>query len=133
MGLEVILATVIPAFFPVLIDGVKMGLSRLFGFNTGDPKSFEDFLRLQELDIRKLQALGELDKPYGTISKWVADLRASSRYLAVLGIIVATIIYAFLPASYQVPQNSAALNQLCGSALFFLIGDRVYLGLKQAK
>jgi len=133
MGLEAILATVIPAFFPALIDGVKMGLSRLFGVNTGDPKSFEDYLRLQDQDIRKLEALAKLDQVYGAIAPWVANLRASSRYLAVLGIIGAAIVYSFLPAGWQVKENQVMLSQLAGSALFFLIGDRVYLGLKHSK
>ncbi len=133
MDILAILATVLPSLIPVAMDGIKSGISKLFGVNFGDPKSFEDYLRVEQLQIQKLQALADLDKPSEGISKWVADLRASMRYIAVGVIIGAAILYNFMPIAYQVPASREYLNQLAGSATFFLLGDRVYLGLKRSK
>jgi hypothetical protein len=133
MGLETILATVLPAFIPAIADGVKMIFSKITGISMGDPKNFQERLDLEKLGVEKMKALAELDRPYGTISRWVSDLRASFRYLAVGIIIIATLIYCFLPTSYQNPVVLNFLSQLSGSATFFIIGDRVYLGLKGTK
>ena len=133
MGIETLVATLLPAFFPVLKDGIKMIISKLTGVQMGEPKDFEDFVKLKELEIRKLKALAELDRPAGEISRWVADLRASFRYIAVGVIILSAIIYNFLPVGYQSGAALNYLNQMAASATFFIIGDRVYLGLKHMK
>ena len=133
MELAALLMTVLPSLLPVVMDGLKSGISKLFGVNFGDPKSFEDYLRVEQLQIDKLKALADLDKPAEGISKWVANFRASIRYFAVSVIIGAALIYNFLPQTYQVAASLDYLNQLAGSATFFLLGDRVYLGLKRSK
>ncbi|MBA7603107.1 hypothetical protein ES703_10211 [subsurface metagenome] len=131
--MSLILTTLLPALLPVIIDMVKVGWSKIIGVPTGEPMTFNERLEEKRLDIEKLKALAGLDKPTGNISQWVADLRASFRYIAVGVIVLAAIVYNFLPESYQ---NSVALNylnQLGASATFFIIGDRVYLGLKHLK
>lgn len=133
MGIETILATVVPAFFPVIGDAFKMLISKLTGTPMGEPKDFKDFLAMEQLKIDKLKALADLDRVVGDISRWVADLRASFRYIFVGVIILAAIVYNFLPPGYRDPQGLAFFNQLAGSATFFIIGDRVYLGLKSLK
>jgi len=133
MGIEMILSTVLPAFIPGLVDGFKMIFSKITGISMGDPKTFQERAQLEQLGIDKMKALAELDKPYGTISLWVSNLRASFRYLAVGIIIIATLVYCFLPTQYQNPNVLNFLAQLSGSATFFIIGDRVYLGLKGTK
>ena len=133
MGIESLLATLGPAFFPVIGDGIKMLISKITGVQMGEPKNFEEFLKLKELEIEKLKALAELDRPVGEISRWVADFRASFRYIAVGVIMLSAIIYNFLPESYQVPAALNYMNQLAASATFYIIGDRVYLGLKHMK
>jgi hypothetical protein len=133
MGLETILATVLPAFIPGLVDGFKMIFSKITGISMGEPKTFAEKLELEKLGIEKMKALAELDRPYGTIAPWVSNLRASFRYIAVGGILLATFIYCFLPTQSQNPVVLNFLSQLSGSATFFIIGDRVYLGIKGAK
>jgi len=133
MGIETILATVLPAFIPGLADGLKMIFSKITGIGMGEPKSFQERVELERVNVEKMKALAELDKPYGTISQWVSDLRASFRYLAVGIILIATLVYCFLPTQYQNPVVLNFLAQLSGSATFFIIGDRVYLGLKGSK
>jgi len=133
MGIETLVATLLPAFFPVIKDALKMIISKITGVQMGEPKDFNDFVKLKELEIKKLQALAELDKPSGEVSRWVADLRASFRYIAVGVIVVSAIVYNFLPEAYQSQVALNYLNQMAASATFFIIGDRVYLGLKHMK
>lgn len=127
-----LLATVLPAFIPVVTDGVKMVISKFTGVEMGEPKNFKDWLELKKLEIEKLKVLGELDKPGANISTWVADFRASFRYFAVGFIIISTTVYYFLPGAKD-PAIVNYFGQLAASATFFIIGDRVYLGLKHMK
>jgi hypothetical protein len=86
-----------------------------------------------EAEAKKLAALAALDRPVGNISNWVADLRASFRYLAAGIIIIATIVAIFaqgagLPIDVTLLD---ALLQLSGSVFSFIFGDRLYFHLKQ--
>jgi len=131
MGIETLILTALSAFFPVVIDGAKMGLSKLFGFATAEPKTFDETVQLEKLNIEKIKALADLDRPVGEISRWVANLRASARYFAVLGIIGVALVYSFIPAVNQIPETRDFLRALCSAALFFLLGDRVLINLKK--
>ena len=128
-----LLATVLPAFLPVAIDGAKGLLSKVTGIGMAEPRSVKDFIELERLKIDKLRALAELDRPAGEVSRWVANFRASFRYFAVAGIVLASLIYAFVPEAWQTETAASYLYQLGASATFFIIGDRVYLGLKGVK
>lgn len=129
----ILLTTVLPALLPALVDWGKMGLSKLFGTNTADPKSFEDWQKQEELGIRKLQALAQIDAPGQNLSKWIVDLRGSLRYLAVAAILGVYLITVLFPGIRVTPENQTGLNQLAGSAFFFLFGDRMYIGMKNKK
>lgn len=133
MGLETILATVLPGVLPALMDGVKMIFSKITGVSMGEPKSFVERKELYTSETDRLKTLAELDRPSGNISNWVADLRASFRYVFVGLIIIVTLAYALLYKSIGVPEVWGVLSQLSGSATFFILGDRVYLGLKLQK
>jgi len=128
-----LLTLVLPALLPAIIDLVKSAFSRVLGIPTGQPQNFNERLEDKKLDIEKLRALADLDRPQGNVSRWVSDFRASFRYIAVGIIVVAAIVYNFLPEGYQNPTSLNYLNELAASATFFIIGDRVYLGLKQLK
>ncbi|MBA7495773.1 hypothetical protein ES702_06362 [subsurface metagenome] len=131
--MTLLLTTLLPALLPVIIDLFKGGLSKIIGIPTAEPMNFNERLEEKKLDIEKLKALATLDKPNANISQWVADLRASFRYIAVGVIVLAGIVYNFLPEASQNPDSLNSLNQLMASATFFIIGDRVYLGLKHLK
>jgi len=98
--MSILLTTLLPALLPAIIDLFKGGFSKLIGVPTGEPVTFNERLEEKKLDIQKLKALAALDKPNGNISQWVADLRASFRYIAVGVIVLAAIIYNFLPETY---------------------------------
>jgi len=133
MGLETILATVLPGLIPAAMDGIKMIISKITGISMGEPKTFSERKELFAAETDRLKALSELDRPAGQISRWVADLRASFRYVFVGLIIVVTLVYGVLYKYIGVPEVWGVLSQLSGSATFFILGDRVYLSLKLQK
>lgn len=133
MGIETILATVLPGLLPAVLDGAKMLFSKITGISMGEPKSFAERKELYSMETDRLKTLADLDRPSGNISNWVADLRASFRYVFVGLIIIVTLAYGLFYKSIGVPEVWAVLSQLSGSATFFILGDRVYLGLKLQK
>jgi len=131
MGLDIILATILPLFGPVVIDGVKMLFSKITGISMGDPKTFQEKIEWERISVEKLKALAQLDQVGGNISRWVANLRASFRYIAVGLIIIVTLVYICFMGAKVDKDVFNFLSQLSGSALFFIIGDRVYIHLKK--
>jgi hypothetical protein len=133
MGIETILATVLPGLLPAVLDGAKMLFSKITGISMGEPKTFTERKELYTAETDRLKTIAELDKPSGQISNWVADLRASFRYVFVGLIIIVTLAYGLTYRWIGVPEVWGVLSQLSGSATFFILGDRVYLGLKLQK
>lgn len=131
MGIDVILATILPLFAPVVIDGVKMIFSKFTGISLGEPKTFAEKVEWEKVSVEKLRALAMLDQIGGNISRWVADLRASFRYIAVGLIIIVTMAYLCFMGANIDKDVFNFLSQLSGSSLFFIIGDRVYIHLKK--
>ena len=121
-----ILETIIGALVPVGIDGIKS----LIGMFTGGvkPISVDEQIKLDQNDISKLQAIAALDNPYGVPSQWVIDLRASSRYLGALFVIIVGIgtLFFDLPSEIQRIGVEAA-----NIAFGFLFGTRIMANLKK--
>ncbi len=122
-----ILALLLPALVPAVSDGFKGLFQKMFGGTR--PITVDDQIKLMQAETEKMKALAELDKPTGEISRWVADLRASFRYIAAGVIIIATIGCIFMP---QTPtQFTEVMIQLSASIFSFMFGDRVYINLKK--
>jgi hypothetical protein len=121
-----ILDTIIGALVPVGIDGIKS----LIGMVTGGvkPISVDDQIKLDQNEINKLQAIAQLDNPYGTPSQWVIDLRASSRYLGALFVIVVGIGTLFLSVT---PEIQSIGVEAANIAFGFLFGTRIMANLKK--
>ena len=129
MGLEVILA----AFLPVLADGVRTGFRWLFGGNPAMPMNVGERVQLIDAEVRKLEAVAKLDFPLQNVSWWVADLRASFRYVAAGVIIVASFGALLMAGAGWVVISTEMQNtmlELLASVFAFLFGDRMYLHLK---
>ena len=121
-----ILETIIGALVPVGIDGIKS----LIGMFTGGvkPLNVDDQIKLDQNDIAKLEAIAKLDNPYGQPSQWVVDLRASSRYLGALFVIVVGIGTLFLPVA---PEIQRIGTEAANIAFGFLFGTRIMANLKK--
>jgi hypothetical protein len=121
-----ILETIIGALVPVGIDGIKS----LIGMVTGGvkPISVDEQIKLDQNEINKLQAIAQLDNPYGTPSQWVIDLRASSRYLGALFVIVVGIGTLFLSVTSEIQRIGIEAANI---AFGFLFGTRIMANLKK--
>ena len=121
-----ILETIISALVPVGIDGIKS----LIGMFTGGvkPLNVDDQIKLDQNDIAKLEAIAKLDNPYGQPSQWVIDLRASSRYLGALFVIVVGISTLFLPVAPEIQRIGIEAANI---AFGFLFGTRIMANLKK--
>ena len=132
MELTSLLTTFLPALLSPIMDVVKMGFSKLFGYSLGEPKTFDEFVKLHQADTERLKSLAALDNPSGQVSRWVADLRGSFRYIAIGLILIFTLSY-YVFVSVPNKEILTYLGSLSQSCIFFIIGDRVYLGLKHQK
>ena len=75
-----------------------------------------------------VKALAEVDAPSRNAAPWVANLRGAFRYVAVGGILLVTL------AAVLANVNETAvlvLLDLSGASMSFIIGERMYLGLKK--
>jgi hypothetical protein len=121
-----ILETIIGALVPVGIDGIKS----LIGMFTGGvkPLNVDEQIKLDQNEIAKLEAIAKLDNPYGVPSQWVIDLRASSRYLGALFVIVVGIGTLFLPVEPEIQRIGIEAANI---AFGFLFGTRIMANLKK--
>lgn len=137
-----LLTMILPALLPAVTDGLKGLFGKFFG--NAEPVNVDDKIKLMNCEVEKLKALAAIDAPSANISVWVADLRASFRYIAA-GIIIAstmTFVLLYFWFCYADPKNTAlplimpildVLLQMAGSVFSFMFGDRLYLNLKTTK
>lgn len=114
------------AFVPVLVEGAKQGLGRLFG--GPKPATVDDQIKLDTAEVAKLEALAKLDNPYGTPSQWVVDLRASARYIAA-GVVIAgagSAMFADIPLEVK-----TLCFEMVSIAFGFLFGTRIVANFKK--
>ena len=124
--LTLLLTTLLPALIPAGVDIVKGAANKFFGGAQAEPANFADYIELRKLDIQKLQTLAELDKAPQNISIWVANLRASSRYVLAFIIIIAWFVLRLMEGlGYLSVGSSAEAGQLASIVFFFLFGDRM--------
>ena len=119
--------TIVPALLPAAGDAIR-GLVAKFTGGGDAPQNVDEKIKLMEAETKKLVALAKLDTPPDNISLWVANLRASCRYIVVLLIIANVALQMGIGASDTVLLLSL---DMASSAFFFLFGDRVYLHLKK--
>ena len=130
-----LLALLLPSLIPVVADGVRNLFGWLFGGSGAKPQNVEEAVKLMSAEVAKLEAIAKLDAPAGDISKWVADLRASFRYLAAALIIIGTFV-AIGAKGFGVAIEDSVIDvllQMSGSVFSFLFGDRMYLSLRGKK
>lgn len=121
-----ILETIIGALVPVGIDGIKTLIGK---FTDGvKPVSVDEQIKLDQNEIAKLQAISALDNPYGSPSQWVVDLRASSRYIGALFVIVVGIGTLFFPLAPEIQRIGVEAANI---AFGFLFGTRIMANLKK--
>lgn len=117
-GLETVLGLLAPA----VVDGTRKLINKWTG--GVQPQTIEDLAKMSQIEVDRLKALAELDKPIGDPSQWVVDLRASFRYVAVGLMWVGTLLAVLSNAPAEIIE---VLLSLCGTSLSFIIGERMLL------
>lgn len=119
---------VVPALLPALADGFRNVVARFTGSAGAQPQNVDESIALMNAQTERLKALAALDTPTGAISLWVANLRASFRYIAVGCIVLSTVAGVFIGVDAAA---LAVLLDLTGACMSFIIGERMYLGLRK--
>lgn len=131
MGIiELLTAVVGPAILPVVADGLRAGLNRLFGGAGVAPANSKEYIDMQNADTERLKALGALEGSIGNTSQWVNNVRALQRPF-----VGAVVLFGWIGSWFVAmePTTAQAVMQLASSVIFYLFGDRTYMYLTQNK
>ncbi|MCX7911095.1 MAG: hypothetical protein N2505_05910 [Endomicrobia bacterium] len=126
--MDILTTFILPVLATPLADAIKKGVSKLFG------RSIEEEIKLMQAEVEKLKALAELDKPSDNISQWVANLRASFRYIIVGVVVLVTCIIGVIGYIYSPESRPTIINaflEFSGACTSFIIGNRIYLSFKK--
>mgnify|MGYP001604119822 FL=1 len=125
-----LLSLLLPALVPVASDAIRGIIAKFTGGAGAAPQNVNEEILLMNAKTENLKALAELDKPAGEISRWVADLRASFRYVAAGLVIIAAISTLYIPVDVELAD---IVWQAAQSVWSFIFGDRMYSYLKRGK
>lgn len=125
--MSALLTTLISALVPVGVEGIKQYIVTKTG--GVKPTTIEDQLKLDDQDIKRLEALARLDNPGGTPSQWVVDLRGSARYVAAFLVIVGGVGAAFVP-NIDTSVKLFAI-EAANIAFGFLFGQRIVANFRK--
>ena len=120
-----LLESIIGALIPDGVEGIKQAVNRWTG--GVKPTTVDDQIKLDNSEIERMKAVAQLDTPVGTPSQWVVDLRASSRYIGALAVIVIGLSTLYLPVE---PGIRALGLEAANIAFGFLFGSRIILSRK---
>ncbi len=126
-----LLALILPALVPVLTDGVRGMIARYTQGAGAQPANVGEAIQLMEAQTARLQALAQLDQVAPNASPWVADLRGAFRYVAVAVILLATLCAALFGADLVPEAVQLVLLDMSGACMSFIIGERMYIGLRK--
>jgi len=121
-----ILETIIGALVPIGVEGLKQVINNVVG--GVKPASVDEQIKLEEAEVKKLEALAKLDTPLGKPSQWVVDLRASARYLGALLVIGVGISTLYIPVDKTIQALALEASNI---AFGFLFGSRIIAAFKK--
>jgi hypothetical protein len=121
-----ILETIIGALVPIGVEGLKQVINNVVGGIK--PASVDEQIKLEEAEVKKLEALAKLDTPLGKPSQWVVDLRASARYLGALLVIGVGISTLYIPVDKTIQALALEASNI---AFGFLFGSRIIAAFKK--
>ena len=122
-----VLTMLLPAIVPALTDTFRGVVAKFTGSAGAQPQNIAEAVTLMEAQTKRLQAMAELDKPVGEVSRWVSDTRAVFRYAAIAALFLFT---AAAVAGDAPAWVILALLDMCGASMSFIIGERMYLKFK---
>lgn len=123
-----LLSLIIPALIPMFSDTVRGIVNKFTGGAGAQPANVNEAILLMKAETERLQAVAALDTPSPNISKWVADLRAATRYVIAIIVVLNAVVTVYVPG---MPEAFVDMSvTLAGSVWSFLFGERMYLGIK---
>jgi hypothetical protein len=125
--MSTILTLLLPALAAPIADVVK-SLTRKWGGVTVD-----DEIKLIKANSDRAMALAELDRPADGVSKWVADLRASFRYVLAGSLVLLAAVsglYCMVSVPELRPLVVSSYLDMTGAAFSFIFGERIYFRIK---
>lgn len=128
------IALLLPALLPAFADGIRGIFTKLTGGAGAKPANATEAIEFMKAEAELAKAMAALDAPAANISKWVADLRASFRYIAAGILIVAPYGMLLFEGIFRVPIGTDLLlnaQDLSGQAFSFVFGDRLYRWLRK--
>lgn len=126
--MSALLTLLLPALVPALSDGLRGIFARVTQGKGALPQNIDESIRLMQAQTERLQALAQLDTLSPNASPWVADLRGAFRYVAVGAILLSTVAGVFAGIDSAA---LAVLLDMSGASMSFIIGERMYLGLRK--
>lgn len=127
--MESLLPLIIPALIPALSDVVRGVVLLLTGGSSAQPQNVDEAIRLKNAEAERLKALAMLDAPAGEVSRWVADLRASFRYLAAAFTLFFAGVAMFTPG---MPPEYVEMSYWGAQSVWaFIFGDRMYAYIRR--
>jgi len=121
-----LLETIVSALVPIGVEGIKQAIGKWAG--SVKATTVDEQIKLDEADVRRLEAVAKMDTPIGQPSQWVVDLRASARYIGALLVIVVGVSALYIPLDASI--QSLAL-EAANIAFGFLFGSRIVAGFKK--
>jgi hypothetical protein len=118
-----LIESILGALLPIAAEGGKQLITRLVGGVR--PTSVDEQIKLDQIEIARIEALAKLDTPVGMPRQWVIDLRASARYVGALTVIAVGISTLYVPVSDEI--RTLAL-EAANIAFGFLFGSRIVNG-----
>lgn len=112
--------TILTVFAPLVMEVAKVGISKLTE-NKPPIASVEDYLKIQDSDIKKLDALAKMDIPSGETYKWVVAARAMQRPIVVYTTLATWTFGVVFGLPIQIMEMVA---NLASSIFFYLFGER---------
>ena len=117
--------TILASLLPLVIDGGKALISKVTG-GTPPITSADDFIKIQDADVRRLEAIAKLDVPTGDVSRWVNDVRAMQRPT-----VVAIVLLAWVYTVATSGQHIDLVSNMASSVFFYLFGERGLMYVKK--
>ena len=122
-----LLNMIVPALIPAFADGIRGIFSWISGGRGAQPQNVDEQIKLMQAETERLRAVSELDKPVGDISRWVANLRASFRYIAAGLVLISGMALVGLtvldPGAEEFTQWY--LNYIVAPVWSFIFGERM--------
>ncbi len=119
---------IVPALVPAIADGFRGLLARFTQGRGAQPQNVDEQIKLMQAQTDRVKALAEVDALAPNAAAWVANLRGSFRYVAVGVVLLTTLVATLCKAD---PEALLVLLDLSGASMSFIIGERMYLGLKK--